>query len=178
MIMRYTFFISFLFLSASITAQQKIRNKTADSEITYTMKHLVHTWSGTSKALQCMMETDASGVVKKVAGLVSVRSFDSKNSNRDSHMLEVTEALRFPNISFESVAITPLPNAQYDVEGKLSFHGVQQPIRLVMTETKRKDQRIFAGSFTLLLEDFKVYRPSFMMVKTDNEVKIDLSIVF
>lgn len=172
------FLLLLLLLTQMLAAQQKWRNKIAESEITYTMKHLVHTWSGTSKALTCIMETDNAGNVQKVAALVKISSFDSKNSNRDSHMLEVTEALLHPNISFESVSVTRLENSSYKIDGKLSFHGVQKPVQLIMTETKNKNGRLFSGSFVFLLEDFKVDRPTFMMVKTDNEVKIDLKIAF
>lgn len=170
--------IVLLLLAHSLVAQQKWRNKPAQSEITYTMKHWVHTWSGTSHALTCVMETDAAGWVQRVAGLVKIKSFDSKNSNRDSHMLEVTEAIVHPNISFESVSVTPLENNRYKIAGTLSFHGVQKPIQLVMTETRSKDQHLFIGSFSFLLDDFKIDRPTFMMVKTENEVKVDLKIVF
>ena len=175
---RIKIFIALLLLTYNASAQQKWRNKPAEREITYTMKHLVHSWSGTSKALTCIMETDNAGNVQKVAGLVKISSFDSKNSNRDSHMLEVTEALAYPHISFESTTVTRLQNGQYRVDGKLSFHGVQKPVQLTMTETKNKNGRLFSGSFVFLLEDFKVDRPSFMMVKTENEVKIDLKITF
>lgn len=167
-----------LLLTQNLVAQQKWRSKSAQSEITYTMKHLVHTWSGTSRALTCVMETDAAGTVQRVAGLVKINSFDSKNSNRDSHMLEVTDAIVHPNISFESASVTPLENNRYKIAGTLSFHGVQKPMQLIITETKNKDQRLFSGSFTFLLDDFKIDRPTFMMVKTENEVKIDLKIVF
>jgi len=173
-----SFLLLLLLLTQTLAAQQKWRNKIAESEITYTMKHLVHTWSGTSKALTCIMETDNTGNVQKVAALVKISSFDSKNSNRDSHMLEVTEALLHPNISFESVSVTRLENSSYKIDGKLSFHGMQKPVQLIMTETKNKNGRLFSGSFVFLLEDFKVDRPTFMMVKTENEVKVDLKIAF
>jgi len=173
-----SFLLLLLFFAQTLAAQQKLRNKAAESEITYTMKHLVHTWSGTSKALTCIMETDNTGNVQKVAALVKISSFDSKNSNRDSHMLEVTEALLHPNISFESVSVTRLENSSYKIDGKLSFHGMQKPVQLIMTETKNKNGRLFSGSFVFLLEDFKVDRPTFMMVKTENEVKVDLKIAF
>jgi len=172
------FLFLLLLLTQALTAQQKWRNKAAESEITYTMKHLLHTWSGTSKQLTCIMETDNAGNVQKVAALVKISSFDSKNSNRDSHMLEVTEALLHPNISFESVSVTRLENSSYKIDGKLSFHGVQKLVQLMMTETKNKNGRLFSGSFIFLLEDFKVDRPTFMMVKTENEVKVDLKIAF
>ena len=98
------------------------------------MKHALHEWTGVSKDVNCIMETDANGTAQKVAVVVKVSSFDSKNSNRDSHMIEVTEGLSFPNITFSSPSITPNGQGKYKVAGKLSFHGVEKQDEFMMTE--------------------------------------------
>jgi hypothetical protein len=45
-------------------------------------------------------------------------------------------------------------------------------------ENKSSKGRTINAEFTLLLEDFKIERPSLFMVKTDNELKITLQAVF
>ena len=161
-----------------LQAQDKLRANKEESFIAYTMKHPMHEWTGTSKDLNCIMETDAKGVVQKVAAVVKLNTFDSKNSNRDSHLIEVTDGLTYPNISFVSTAVTAAGAGKYKVNGKISFHGVEKPTEFIMAEEVKGSKRTFTGSFQILIEDFKIERPSLMFVKTDNEVKIDLKVVF
>lgn len=161
-----------------VNAQSKLRANKEESFISYTMKHPMHEWTGTSKDLNCIMETDAKGVPQKVAAVVKVASFDSKNSNRDSHLIEVTDGLTYPTISFTSTAITPAGQGKYKVNGKITFHGVEKPSEFIMTEETKGSKRSFSGAFQILIEDFKIERPSLMLMKTDNEVLINLKAVF
>lgn len=172
-------YIFLLFIiPASVFAQVKLRAKKEESSISYTMKHPLHEWTGTSKELNCIMETSEKGDVQKVAAVVKLSTFDSKNSNRDSHMIEVADGLTYPNISFVSTSVSATGPGKYSVKGKISFHGVEKPMEIIITEEKKDNKRIFTGNFQILLEDFKVERPSLMLVKTDNEVLINLRIVF
>lgn len=171
-------FILFLFFSASSSrAQTSVKADKTRSTITYFMKHAVHAWSGTSKDVSCIIQLNSSGEVEKVAATAKVKSFDSQNSNRDSHMLEVTDALTYPNVSFYSTAVSRNPDG-YSVKGILNFHGVEKPVDIQVRESASGKQRVFAGSFIFLLEDHKVERPTLFMIKTDNEVKIEFSFVF
>ena len=165
-------------LPSAVLSQGKFRNRKEESSITYTMKHALHEWDGTSKEVNALMETDAAGEISKVAAVVKVSSFDSKNSNRDSHMLEITDALTYPNITFVSTAVKNLGGGKYLVKGDISFHGQKRPVEMTVTEEKKEDRRIFSSAFVLLLEDFKIERPSLMLVKTDNEMKMVLKMVF
>ncbi|MFN5761259.1 MAG: YceI family protein [Sphingobacteriales bacterium] len=167
-----------LLLPIFLIGQTKLRANKQESTISYTMKHALHEWTGVSKDVNCIMETDANGTAQKVAVVVKVSSFDSKNSNRDSHMIEVTEGLSFPNITFSSSSITPNGQGKYKVAGKLSFHGVEKPVEFMMTEEKKDNKRFFNGSFQILIEDYKIERPSLMFVKTDNEVIIKMNVAF
>lgn len=176
--MRNLFLFCLLICHAYGYAQSgQLRADKSKSFIRYGMKHALHAWTGESKDLNCVAETGADGRIVKVAATVKVRSFDSKNSNRDAHMLEVTDDLTYPNISFYSTSITPTDNA-YRVKGILSFHGVQKPIEIEVLEERSSKGRTISAQFTLLLEDFKIERPSLFMVKTDNELKITLQAVF
>lgn len=171
-------FILLLILPISLLAQVKLRAKKEESSISYTMKHPLHEWTGTSRELNCIMETNDKGDIQKVAAIVKLASFDSKNSNRDSHLIEVADGLTYPNISFMSSSITPNGPGKYKVNGKITFHGVEKPMEFTITEEKKDKKRVFSGSFQILLEDFKIERPTLMLVKTENEVLINLSVVF
>jgi polyisoprenoid-binding protein YceI len=171
--------ISFLLLHLGTRAQAvQLKADRAKSYIRYHMKHAVHSWTGISKDLGCVVQLNDKDEIEKVAATVKVKSFDSDNSNRDSHMLEVTDALTYPSISFYSTSITKNSPASYTVKGVLNFHGVDRPIVFEVAEERSGKERKLKGGFMFLLEDHKIERPSLFMVKTDNEVKVELFVVF
>lgn len=165
----------FLFLVSE--AQVQLKADKTRSYIKYQMKHAVHSWIGTSKDLGCVIQLNDKDEIEKVAATVKVKSFDSENSNRDSHMLEVTDALTYPSISFYSTSVTK-NGSSYVVKGVLNFHGVARSISFEMNEERSGKERRMKGSFAILLEDYQVERPTLLMVKTDNEVKLELFVVF
>jgi polyisoprenoid-binding protein YceI len=166
------------FLQTNGHAQTKqIRADKSMSSVTYAMKHALHAWTGTSKEVACAAETNAEGRITRVAATVKVKSFDSQNSNRDAHMLEVTDALTHPNITFSSTAVMPESNG-YLVKGNLSFHGITKPFETKVTETQKNGRRMISGRFIFLLEDFGIERPTLMLVKTDNEVEVSFEFHF
>jgi polyisoprenoid-binding protein YceI len=176
--MKNLVFILFLMLHLGTRAQAvQLKADKTKSYIKYYMKHAVHSWSGISKDLGCVVQLNGKDEIEKVAATVKVKSFDSDNSNRDSHMLEVTDALTYPSISFYSTSVNR-NGSSYTVTGVLNFHGVDKSIAFEITEEKSGKERKLKGGFTFLLEDFKIERPSMFMVKTDNEVKMELFVVF
>jgi polyisoprenoid-binding protein YceI len=171
-------FMVLLLLQLAADAQStQVRSDKSKSYIKYYMKHAVHAWTGTSKDVSCVMQVGTKGDIEKVAATAKLKSFDSENSNRDSHMLEVTDALTHPNISFYSTSVVK-KEGEYTVRGVLAFHGVEKNIEFKMKEEVTGKERKFSGQFIFLLEDYAIERPSFLMVKTDNEVKVELFIVF
>jgi polyisoprenoid-binding protein YceI len=170
--------VIFLLLHLGTRAQAvQLKADRAKSYIKYEMKHAVHSWTGISKDLGCVIQLNAKDEIEKVAATVKVKSFDSDNSNRDSHMLEVTDALTYPSISFYSTSVTRNANV-YQVKGILSFHGVDRAIAFDMAEERSGKALTLKGSFKILLEDYLIERPTLLMVKTDNEVKLELFVVF
>jgi polyisoprenoid-binding protein YceI len=170
--------IMFLLLHLGSRAQAvQLKADRSKSYIKYEMKHAVHSWTGVSKDLGCIVQLNANDEIEKVAATVKVKSFDSDNSNRDSHMLEVTDALTYPSISFYSTSVTRNASV-YQVKGILSFHGFDRAIAFDMAEERSGKGRILKGTFKVLLEDYQVERPTLLMVKTDNEVKLELFVVF
>lgn len=176
--MRHVMFMVLLLLQLGAAAQStQLRADKTKSYIRYHMKHAVHAWTGTSKEVSCVMQVNGKGEIEKVAATSKLKAFDSQNSNRDSHMLEVTDALTHPNISFYSTGVTK-KESEYTVRGVLAFHGVEKNIEFKLKEEASGKERKFTGEFVILLEDYAVERPTLFLVKTDNEVKVDLFIVF
>ncbi len=173
----YALLIAALPITNGHAQTKQIRADRSLSSLTYAMKHALHAWTGTSKEVACAAETDAEGRITRVAATVRVKSFDSQNSNRDAHMLEVTDALTHPNITFSSTSVIPEAGG-YLVRGNLSFHGVTKPFETKVTEAKKNGRRIITGRFIFLLEDFGIERPTLMLVKTDNEVEVNFEFHF
>jgi polyisoprenoid-binding protein YceI len=146
------------------------------SSITYTMKHKLHTWDGTSKQVNIASKWNGDKL-EQISVLAKVSSFNSGLSSRDSHMIEVLDALSIPNITFSSSSIH-YNGASIIVSGKLQFHGVTKDIQFNVREKKENNQLLYEGEFPVLLESFNVERPSLLFVKTDNSMNIKFALVF
>jgi len=167
-----------LLLPTLMTAQVKKPFDKKNSFVSYDMNHLLHSWTGTSKDLNGVAQMGANGKLEKVAIVAKIASFDSENSNRDAHLLEVTEALKYPNISFYSSSITESKPGEIDVKGILQFHGISKETSFKANISSKGTTTTAKGAFIFLLEDYKVERPSFMLNKVDNEVKIKFEVSF
>jgi polyisoprenoid-binding protein YceI len=158
-----------------------IKTSRADKKtsfISYHMVHPLHEWTGTNKAVEGVIQYDSkTGQINKVAIVVKVSGFDSDNSNRDSHMMEVTEAIKYPNISFVSSALQE-KNNQLEVKGTIQFHGVSKEVIFPVKQDQKQNIKTVEGEFDILLEDFKIEKPSLMMVEVDNKVKIAFKMQF
>ena len=170
--------ILLLVLPGFLMAQSKKPLDKKKSTITYSMNHLLHAWDGTSSDLNGAVQLKADGSIEKVAIVTKVSAFDSKSSNRDAHLLEVVEALKFPNISFYSTAITAAKDGSLDVKGVLQFHGVNKETSFKATSKSFNGATQVTGNFIFLLEDFKIERPSFMLKPVDNEVKVKFDVFY
>ena len=181
--MKKIFFAGLIFILCSFIniIQFDIKTVRLDktkSSITYKMSHPMHNWEGVTKDVDGAVQfDDKTGKIVKVAVVAKIASFDSKNSNRDSHMLEVTEAIKYPTVSFVSTAVKD-EGAVIDVTGNIIFHNVTKQIHFTAASVTENKNRTVTGNFVVLLEDFKLERPSLMMVKTDNEMRMSFSVAF
>ncbi len=106
--------------------------------------------------------------------------FDSGNAIRDINArLTVFESERFPEIVFtlSGVSAETLPEAGTStvrLEGTLELHGVTRPLE-VEVRLERDGQRLtVTGSFEVLLSDFGMSRPSFLVWRVDDRVTVTL----
>jgi polyisoprenoid-binding protein YceI len=171
-------FLLILLIPGILAAQTKKPLDKTKSSITYYMNHVLHAWDGTSKDLNGVVLIGAANNIEKVAIATKVSAFDSENSNRDAHLLEVVEALKYPTISFYSTSITAEKNGELDVKGVLQFHGVSKEIGFKANTTVINNDIRVNGNFIFLLEDFKIERPTFMLKAVDNEVKVKFEVSY
>ncbi len=76
------------------TEKRNIRADKAKSYLSYKAVHKLHAWEGKNKSADCLIVyDDEKGTAEKVVVSAKVADFDSQNSSRDSHALEVLEAI-------------------------------------------------------------------------------------
>lgn len=171
-----------MILSTSVFAQKgdqvKLFSDKSKSTITYSMNHPMHSWTGLCKdvtsVLLCNKDKNR---IDQVAVAVSIASFDSQNANRDSHAMEVTEALKFPVISFSSTSIKQ-EGENLTVTGNLKFHDVTKSITFTAVSKVKKDKIEVTGNFEIDMTEYKVEPPSLMGVATDKEIKLSFDIFY
>lgn len=179
--MRKICFLSISMLMVIIVFAQnriKISCIKEESSIVYAMNHPLHSWHGESKEINSILLMDESkSTIYQVAVSAKVSSFDSKNANRDSHMIEATEALKFPNVTYVSTSVT-LNGSEFTSSGNLTFHGISQPVALKGKFEQDGNKLTFTGNLSVKLTQFKIDPPSLMGISTDEDVKLEFKVVY
>jgi polyisoprenoid-binding protein YceI len=169
-----------IILVINVSAQDKVKvnNVKGESVIVYSMKHPLHEWKGESKDVTSIILTDeARTIIYQVAVSAKVSSFDSKNANRDSHMMEVTEAIKFPNVTYVSNSVN-IEGTDFTSSGNITFHGISQPVAIKGKLTKDGNKLTFTGNFNLKISQFKVDPPSLMGIKIDDDFNLEFNVVY
>jgi polyisoprenoid-binding protein YceI len=167
-----------LFSVTVIKAQKKITVDKANSKVIYAMKHPMHDWTGTNKDVNAVLVYDeTTKTIKQAAVVLKVSGFDSGNSNRDSHMVEVLESIKFPTINFSSSNIV-LTGEKVTAKGNLTFHGVTKPIEITGTLKQVGKKLQINSDFVILLTDYQITKPTLLGVACENELKIKFAVSF
>ena len=155
-----------------------IHAKKDGSTIEYTLVHPLHTVHGISKDVNCNVKyDDTSGKITGVSVSADVLSFDSGNSNRDSHMGEVVDAIDYPEVDFKGDSVQYLNNDTLNVIGKLTFHNVTKIIPVEVSEKFDNNDTIFNGKFFISLTEFKIKRPSLLLMPVKDKLTLQFNIV-
>lgn len=147
------------------------------STLSYRLVHKLHEVTGVSRAVEGKARLKAGGEVQ-VMVRARVDGFDSGNGNRDAHMLEATEAARFPFVTLKAVGRLAPPEAyparlEVTLTGEVTFHGVTRPVE-VPVEVEFTSARAARATARLpvSLEAHGVERPSLLFVKVDDAVVV------
>ena len=147
------------------------------STLAYHISHPLHQLEGVSHAARGKGVCHAGQCEFLVAA--PVKSFESGDSNRDLHMLQVTHGAEFPMV----VVRTRLPEAAANGETihadlTIQFAGQtanysQVPLRRLMQGTEVH----VTGTIAATLSDFKIDPPSLLTIPVKNEmsVRVDLT---
>jgi hypothetical protein len=147
------------------------------STLTYRVSHPLHQTEGVSHAAKGKGVCHAGQCEFLIA--VPVKSFDSGDSNRDLHMLQVTRGAEFPLVIVRTrVPESTAGSRTINVDLEIQFTGQtaeykQIPFRL---ETQGGEVHI-TGTIPATLSDFKIDPPSLltMAVKNEMPVRVDMT---
>ncbi len=168
----------FVSLFSQTPVLSKIFADKTKSTVTYSLRHPLHKWDGMSKDISSLIVYNRGNkTIDNVAVAIKIASFDSENANRDSHTIEVLDAIKIPNVTFTSTSIIS-EGENLKVSGNLTFHGVTKPISFSAKESINGKELIVTGNFEIKLTDFKITPPSLMGIATEDLIKVKLSVSY
>ncbi len=148
------------------------------STLTYHVSHPLHQIDGVSHAARgkgVCHEGECNFLIA-----VPVKSFDSGDSNRDLHMLQVTRGAQFPMITVRTrlpEAGTTAATIRADLEIQFAGQTVQYkqlPFQLV----KQGNQTRISGTIPSTLSDFKIDPPSLLTMPVKNEIPVKVEMTW
>jgi hypothetical protein len=163
---------AFLLLALPTLAQTDSQWVLAQSTLTYHVSHPLHQTDGVSHAARGKGVCHSGQCDFLIA--VPVKSFDSGDSNRDLHMVQVTRGGQFPMVSVR----TRLPeeasaSATIHADLEIQFAGQTAKYKQVPFEqTKQGDETKISGTIPATLSDFKIDPPSLLTIAVKNEMPV------
>lgn len=140
--------------------------------LTYHVSHPLHQTDGVSHAARGKAVCHAGECDFLIA--VPVKSFDSGDSNRDLHMIQVTRGAEFPMVTVrthlpESTSTASTLNADLEIQfaGQTARYK-QVPFQL----TRQGHETRITGTIPARLADFKIDPPSLLTLPVKNEIPI------
>ena len=168
----FVLFFQFLFSQA-----MSVEIDLEKSFISYDGKHPAHNWTGISKEIKgSFMFDQDQPILSSVDLYVPVFSFDSRNSNRDSNMLDVIEDYFYPSVSFTSLSVTKEED-QYYINGVIFFHGIKKEVMLPVDFIVDNGIIVVDTNFDINLSDYNIKRPSLLTIKMRDQIKITFHLV-
>lgn len=148
------------------------------SFLKYRMVHPLHEFEAVSNEVDCSIQyADSAQAITAASFSADVTTFDSGNSNRDSHAMEALDALTYPTVSFQSSSITG-SGSDLLVYGSLTFHGQTKPAVVNATVTRGGGQLTVDGTANVSLTDFGIDRPSLMLIPVQDTIRISFRMAF
>jgi hypothetical protein len=167
-----------LLLGLSAFAQTDTQWVLRQSTLTYHVSHPLHQTDGVSHAAKGKGVCHAGQCDFLIA--VPVKTFDSGDSNRDLHMLQVTRGAEFPIVSVR----TRLPESDSvaeDIKADLDIQFAGQTVQYKQVPLKLEKQGAeihVAGTIPATLSDFKIDPPSLLTMPVKNEIPVRVDMVW
>jgi hypothetical protein len=147
------------------------------STLTYHMSHPIHEVDGVSHAARGKGVCHAGECDFLVAD--PVKSFDSGDTNRDLHMVQVTRGAQYPVVTVRfRVPEQQLASPALDCDLEVQFAGqTAHYSHIPFQQTIQGNTHHITGTIPSTLTDFKIDPPSFLTVPIKNQipVKVDMT---
>jgi len=143
-----------------------------ESTLTYHVSHPLHQTDGVSHAARGKGVCHDGQCDFLIA--VPVKSFDSGDSNRDLHMIQVTRGAEFPMVTVR----TRLPesasgSASIKADLEIQFAGQTAHYQQIAFEvTTQGNEKKITGTIPATLVDFKIDPPSLLTMPVKNDIPI------
>ncbi len=148
------------------------------STLSYHMSHPLHEVDGVSHAARGKGVCHAGQCDFLLA--VPVKTFDSGDSNRDSHMIQATRGAQFPLVSVRlRLPESALASATLDCDLEVQFAGnTAHYAHVPFHQTIEGTAHHITGTVPSTLTDFKIDPPSFLMVPIKNAIPVRVDMVW
>ena len=181
----------FLFLAlwvGSPGAAQAVDVAASTAEVTFEISHPAKQYEGQlldggADVTAHFDPTDISKTGVDVA--IRVAKFNSDNTRRDSHMMEVLEGLIFPTITWKTETLKgvsgPLKAGTYEARasGPLELHGKKLDLSIPIVMKVTEDGTVEVTSeFSIQLVEYDIERPTLVFVPIANDVPIKVRMTF
>jgi hypothetical protein len=164
--------LALLLLGFPTPAQTDSQWALHQSTLTYHVSHPLHQLDGVSHAARGKGVCHAGQCDFLIA--VPVKSFDSGDSNRDLHMLQVTRGGQFPMVTVR----TRLPegaSASATIRADLEVQFAGQTVKyqqVPFEQVNQGDETRISGTIPATLSDFKIDPPSLLSMPVKNEIPV------
>lgn len=174
--MRFAFIAAVLGLALPLHAQNQwiLRQST----LTWNITHPMHEVAGTSHSAKGK-GVCANGECNFLIA-VPVNTFNSGDSNRDLHTLQVVRGAEFPMVVVRAqVPQAQLSSSTIDADLDVQFAGQTAHYAHVPFHRTQKDNDVeITGTIPATCSDFKIERPSFLTIPIRNEIPVTVDLTW
>ncbi|HXN50025.1 MAG TPA: YceI family protein [Bryobacteraceae bacterium] len=148
------------------------------STLTYHVSHPLHQSEGVSHAARGKGVCHAGQCDFLIA--VPVKSFDSGDSNRDLHMIQVTRGAQFPMVTVRTrLPETASAQATIHADLEVQFAGQTAQFKQVPFQLATQGNQIrISGTIPATLTDFKIDPPSLLAVPVKNDIPVRIEMTW
>ncbi len=167
-----TLFLSFLLLMFPGLAPADSQWVLEESTLSYHVAHPLHQTDGVSHAAKGKGVCHAGQCDFLIA--VPVKSFDSGDSNRDLHMIQVVRGGQFPMIAVRTRLPEDASSSAIllaDLEVQFAGQTVQYK-QIAFQHVVKGSDTLITGTIPLTLTDFKIDPPSLLALPVKNEIPV------
>jgi YceI-like domain len=170
--------LAFLLLAPCLFAQADSQWALDQSTLSYHVSHALHQTDGVSHAARGKGVCHAGQCDFLIA--VPVKSFDSGDSNRDLHMLQVTRGAQFPLVSVRTRLPESLAgSATIQADLQITFAGQTAEYKQVSFQLVTQGKQIkISGTIPATLSDFKIDPPSLLAIAVKNEIPVKVEMTW